>query len=161
MGFYQRTLRRLGRSATFARIGRTFAPPIDLVLHRATNGRVSLAGSTLPTLILGHRGAKSNKEYRTPLAYFAHGEEVVIVASNWGGPKHPAWSYNLTANPAVTVHVGGRQLSVIARQLSVEEIAEIWPQIVKAWPGYDDYRERSGREIRLFALKKATDVAKP
>ena len=59
-------------------------------------------------LLLDHVGAKSGTERTSPLLYVRDGEDLVIVASKGGFPKHPAWFHNLRANPDTTVQVGSR-----------------------------------------------------
>src|SRR5947209_20244971 len=78
------------------------ANPIDKRLLPATNGRLSLSIGQ-PVLCLEHIGAKSGQVRRTPLLYFADGDDLVVVASATGRPKHPGWYHNLRANPSVKV----------------------------------------------------------
>ena len=33
------------------------------------------------------------------LTYFHDGSDPILIASNYGGAKHPQWYYNLKANP--------------------------------------------------------------
>src|SRR4051794_685487 len=76
-------------------------------VYKATGGRIGhrFPGSP-PMLLLDHRGAKSGQERTSPLVYFEDGDDLVIVASKGGYPKHPAWFHNLKANPDTTVQVG-------------------------------------------------------
>jgi deazaflavin-dependent oxidoreductase (nitroreductase family) len=105
--------------------------------------------------LLDHVGAKSGKERTTPLLYFRDGDDVVLVASKGGYPKHPAWFHNLTANPETTVQVGGERIPVRARVASAEERKRLWPKAEKAWPGFRTYQARSqGREIPLVVLER-------
>jgi deazaflavin-dependent oxidoreductase (nitroreductase family) len=57
-------------------------------------------------LLLDHVGAKSGTQRTTPLVYVEDGRDVVVVASNGGDPKHPAWYHNLLAHPETTVQIG-------------------------------------------------------
>lgn len=85
------------------------APRIDATLGRASGGRLtSLPG--IPMLLLTHRGAKSGRTYVTPLLYFTDGPEqqVVVIASNYGRARHPAWLANVRANPEVRLQARGR-----------------------------------------------------
>ena len=69
---------------------------IQVKIFKATNGRI---GGTwrvgagfrepVPTLLLEHRGRKSGRLFTTPLLYLRSGDEIVIVASQGGLPKHP------------------------------------------------------------------------
>jgi deazaflavin-dependent oxidoreductase (nitroreductase family) len=105
-------------------------------------------------LLLDHKGAKSGTRRTSPLLYFRDGEDLVIVASKGGFPKHPAWYHNLKANPDTTVQVASHRLPVRARTASPEERERLWPLAVKAYHGYEDYAVRSkGREIPLVVLE--------
>jgi F420H(2)-dependent quinone reductase len=106
-----------------------------------------------PTLLLDHVGAKSGTKRTTPLTYARDGEDYVIVASKGGHPKHPAWFHNLRAHPDVTVQVGTSRRPVRARVANPEERERLWPVVVKAWPGYEGYQRRTGREIPLVILE--------
>lgn len=44
-------------------------------------------------------GAKSGLRRENQLTYFHDGPDPILIASNYGGPKHPQWYYNLKANP--------------------------------------------------------------
>ena len=105
-----------------------------------------------PMLLLDHVGAKSGKKRTTPLVYLDDGDEVVIVASKGGSPRHPAWFHNLRANPEVAAQVGSRRVPVRARVASAEERSRLWPRIVKLYRGYELYQSRTKREIPLVIL---------
>jgi deazaflavin-dependent oxidoreductase (nitroreductase family) len=105
-------------------------------------------------LLLDHVGAKSGTTRTCPLLYIGDGENVVIIASKGGYPKHPAWYHNLTANPDTEVQVGRERRAVHARLATEEERERLWPQAVRVWSGYADYQARSkGREIPMVVLE--------
>jgi deazaflavin-dependent oxidoreductase (nitroreductase family) len=105
-------------------------------------------------LLLDHVGAKSGVRRTSPLLYVRDGEDLVIVASKGGFPRHPAWYHNLVANPDTTVQVGSEHLPVHARVAKPEERDRLWKMAVDAYGGYRDYAARSkGREIPLVVLE--------
>ena len=105
-------------------------------------------------LLLDHVGAKSGTKRTSPLLYFTDGDDVVIIASKGGYPKHPAWYHNLMANPDTEIRVGGEQRRVHARVATPEERERLWPEAVRHYRGYEDYAARSkGREIPLVVLE--------
>ena len=107
-----------------------------------------------PMLLLDHVGAKSGVKRTSPLLYVKDGEDLVIVASKGGFPKHPAWFHNLKTNPDTTVQVGSHVLPVHARVATPEERERLWKMAVEAYHGYEDYAVRSkGREIPLVVLE--------
>jgi deazaflavin-dependent oxidoreductase (nitroreductase family) len=124
------------------------------ILYRATGGLIGhrFPGGP-PMLLLDHVGAKSRKKRTTPLAYLADGEDLVIVASKGGHPRHPAWFHNLRANPAATIQVGSERRAIEARVATPEERGRLWPRVVQAYSGYAGYQDRTEREIPLVILE--------
>jgi F420H(2)-dependent quinone reductase len=125
-------------------------------IYRATGGRIGHTLPGLPTmLLLDHVGARSGVRRTAPLLYFRDGDDLVIVASKGGYPKHPAWFHNLKANPETTVQVGTERRPVRARVATDEERERLWPAAVASYAGYRDYQERSrGRTIPLVILER-------
>jgi F420H(2)-dependent quinone reductase len=124
------------------------------VIYRATNGLIGHRIPGLaPMLLLDHVGARSGIKRTIPLLYIEDGENLVIVASKGGYPKHPAWFHNVRANPDTTIQVGSDRRAVHARVADAEERARLWPQVVGAYRGYAEYQERTDREIPLVVLE--------
>jgi deazaflavin-dependent oxidoreductase (nitroreductase family) len=109
----------------------------------------------MPTmLLLDHVGARSGIRRTTPLLYVADGEDLVVVASKGGYPKHPAWFHNLRAHPETSVQVGREKRDVRARVATDAERPRLWKQAVASYKGYEDYQERSkGRTIPIVVLE--------
>jgi deazaflavin-dependent oxidoreductase (nitroreductase family) len=116
-----------------------------------------LVGSRIPggppMLLLDHVGAKSGKKRTTPLVYLRDDENLVIVASKGGSPRHPAWFHNLRANPDTTVQVGPRRIPVRTSVATANERSRLWPKVTKLYRGYDQYQRRTSRQIPLVILK--------
>jgi deazaflavin-dependent oxidoreductase (nitroreductase family) len=129
------------------------------IVYRATGGHVGhrFPGAP-PSLLLDHVGAKSGTKRTTPLTYLADGDDLVLVASKGGNPRHPAWFHNLRANPDVTVQVGSRRLPVRARVATPEERTRLWPKVVDMYGGYAGYQRRTKREIPLIILEPRDGV---
>ncbi|MFB9903927.1 nitroreductase family deazaflavin-dependent oxidoreductase [Allokutzneria oryzae] len=145
--------RRLGRKKWFSDLGRAFVP-VDLAVQRRTKGRISLLALLgLPSMLLTTVGRKSGQPRPVPLLYVPHPRGFIVTASNWGGPKHPAWSSNLIANPEVDALVRAKTVRVRAELADGELREELWGMITRHWPAYDTYAERAGeRRIRVFLL---------
>jgi deazaflavin-dependent oxidoreductase (nitroreductase family) len=124
------------------------------MVYRASHGLIGhrFPGSP-PMLLLDHVGAKSATRRTSPLVYAEDGENLVLVASKGGFPKHPGWYHNLIANPDTTVQVGSRRLNVRARVADPQERERLWPMVVKVYGGYEDYQRRTEREIPLVILE--------
>ena len=125
---------------------------IDPYLMRASGGRLKTT-VIAPTVLLTHTGAKSGKKRTTPLVYMRDGDNVVIVASKGGYPKHPAWYHNLRANPDTTIQVGSKRWPVRARVAEPTERARLWPRVLETYSGYGDYQRRTERKIPLVILE--------
>ena len=129
---------------------------LHTLAYRATGGRIGhrLPGMPGQMLLLEHVGAKSGAKRTSPLIYIPDGDNLVIVASKGGFPKHPGWFHNLKANPDTAVQVGAEVRPVHARVATPEERKRLWPKVVKTYGGYADYQARSrGREIPLVILE--------
>jgi F420H(2)-dependent quinone reductase len=124
-------------------------------VYRATRGLVGhrFPGAP-PMLLLDHVGAKSGTRRTAPLAYLEDGDDVVLVASKGGHPRHPAWFHNLRANSETTVQVGSERRSVRARVAKAEERARLWPRVVELYRPYAEYQARTPREIPLVILER-------
>jgi deazaflavin-dependent oxidoreductase (nitroreductase family) len=124
-------------------------------LLRLTKGRIARLWRR-QVLVLTTRGRRSGKDRTVPLQYFPDGDALIVVAANSGLPSPPGWYFNLTVDPWAKVEVGGRILAVRAQELSADEAAAFWPQILRAAPDYARYLRRTSRPIPLFRLMPAT-----
>ena len=127
------------------------ASPVDRFLIPASNGRLS-TGLGQPVLVMEVVGAKSGKKRRTPLLYMRDGDNIVLVASYGGHERHPAWSYNLRANPRVRLFVRNGSGWYTARRAEGEERQRLWKDLVEFYPGYGKYETYTDREIQVFVL---------
>ena len=122
-------------------------------LYRASGGRVGARAGRLTFLLLEHTGRRSGRHYLAPLLYVEDGERLVVVGSNAGDDRDPAWWQNLKARPEASVQVGTRRLAVRARAAVGEERARIWRRLLEGWPQYARYQERTAREIPIVLLE--------
>jgi deazaflavin-dependent oxidoreductase (nitroreductase family) len=104
-------------------------------------------------LLVDHVGAKSGTMRTSPLVYARDAENVILVASKGGYPRHPAWFHNLMAHPDTTIQIGSSRTQVHARVADAEERKRLWPKVVDVYGGYEDYQQRTGREIPLVVLE--------
>lgn len=156
MNPYAGSVRALGRTRAFAWLFSRVLPPIDARFARRRRSLTSL-GTDFPLCYLTTTGRRTGEARTVPLLYVADGERVVLIASNWGQPNHPAWALNLDANHEARVSVDGVQRSYRARRATSDEESRYWREAVAFWPGYDDYRDRAPREIRVFVLDPAAE----
>ncbi len=122
----------------------------NVFLYRLSGGRMfnTLAGS--PICLVTMTGRKSGRTITMPLMYTPHGEDVLIVASLGGAPKHPVWYHNLVANPDVTIEQGNQTRMMRVRQASADEKAALWPALVASYPPFADYQAKTERDIPVM-----------
>jgi deazaflavin-dependent oxidoreductase (nitroreductase family) len=106
-------------------------------------------------LILTTTGRHSGKLRSTPLIYQRSGDDYLVVASKGGADEPPAWYLNLQANPAVQVQVLGDRFAAHARTAQASEKPALWRTMTAAWPAYDEYQEKTGREIPVVVLERS------
>jgi deazaflavin-dependent oxidoreductase (nitroreductase family) len=107
----------------------------------------------IPMLLLTHTGAKTGRERVTPLVYFTDGDDVVVMASNYGRERHPAWLRNVEANPEVRLQARGRTGHYRARIVQGEERDRLFglaKQLTRAYAGYE--QRASERTIQVVCL---------
>lgn len=134
-------------------IAKTFAAKVDPALYKLSRGRFTSTGPlTIPQLTLITVGRKSGKERIVQLGYTEDGNDVLVVASNFGGESHPAWSHNLDANPEARIRLGAQDKDVIAKRLTDSEKAILWPKIEQTIPQMKSYVKRTDRNIKVYRL---------
>jgi deazaflavin-dependent oxidoreductase (nitroreductase family) len=106
-------------------------------------------------LLLTTRGRKTGELRRTALVYGRDGDRYVLVASNRGADRHPAWYLNLLADPHVTVQVGTETFTARARPATAAARPPLWRLMVSAMPEYARYQEQTTREIPVVLLERA------
>src|SRR3954451_16521336 len=128
-------------------------PAIDRPLLRVSRGRLS-TGLGQTYVLLHARGAKSGLERTTPLLGTKFGDTILLVASKAGAPQHPAWFYNVRANPDVAVTVDGERRAMRARVAGREERDRLWAVVCDHYSGYAAYQARThGRVIPVVVLE--------
>ena len=154
---YERVLETFARTGAGTWYLKRIAPRIDPPLLRLTGGRVSSVYPT-PVMLLTTTGAKSGLPRTLPLLYVTDGEQVILMASNYGKTSHPAWFRNLTANPKVEVLAGKRSGPYAASEITdAGERARAWELALDQYAGYADYEVRAGdRTIPLVRLERIT-----
>ncbi len=152
MNPYAGTVRALGRTRLFGLVLGSTLRRLDL-LFRTRKRSVTSFATDFPLCYLTVRGRRSGEDRTVPLLYVADGDRVVLIGSNWGKRQHPAWALNLDAAPEATVTVAGAGRRMHTRRATPEERERYWRRAVEIWPGYDGYRGRTSREIRIFVLE--------
>jgi deazaflavin-dependent oxidoreductase (nitroreductase family) len=123
--------------------------------YRATDGDEGHDWQGTHTLLLTTTGRRSGEQRTTPLIYGTHGDDHMVVASKGGADEPPAWYLNLEAQPEVEVQVKGDRFRARARTATAEEKPELWRIMVSEWPAYDEYQQKTSRDIPVVVLERA------
>jgi deazaflavin-dependent oxidoreductase (nitroreductase family) len=126
---------------------------VHTALYRWTGGRIGAKVPGFPVLLLTTTGRKSGTPRTAPLTYVPDGDACVVVASNAGEPRHPAWWLNLTANPRARIQRGSEVVDVVAREADGPERERLYAEFVRREPGYATYAQRTTRRIPVVILQ--------
>ena len=156
MGVYERTLEKFARMPLGDWYLKRIAPRVDPPLLRLTGGRVSSV-YPVPIMLLTTTGAKTGQPRTLPLLYVTDGEDLILIASNYGKTSHPAWYRNLVANARAEVLAGAKSGTYVASEITdAAERDRAWDLALDMYAGYGDYEGRAGdRRIPLIRLKRA------
>jgi len=146
----QRLLKTVGESPFWRATGR-----VHTWLYKTTGGRVGPSAGSIKNLLLTTTGRRTGQPRTCPLTYMADGDRYVLVASNGGSDKPPAWWFNLRKTPRATVQVGADTFAVIAADADREERARLWPMLKTYNPFYAQYEQITERTIPVVILKRA------
>jgi deazaflavin-dependent oxidoreductase (nitroreductase family) len=156
-GAFHSAYTRFMRTKAGRWVGINVASRVDPALLKLTRGYVGM-GLMLPSVNLTTTGAKSGQPRTTTVLYFSDGDDVILVPSSFGRVKHPAWYYNLKANPEATLETRGRSGRYIATEVDdAAERARLFSLVDRIYAGYADYRVRAaetGRVIPIMRLKQ-------
>lgn len=126
---------------------------LNTFLIRISNGQIGSTLGTQTILLLHTVGRKSGKQYETPIAYFYHEGQYLIVASNWGKDKQADWFLNLKENPRTTIGVKGKKIPVEAREAQGEEYDRLWKFATEKHPPYLTYQSMTTRHIPIMVFR--------
>jgi len=131
------------------------ASRLDPLIFKATNGRLTSMGPpAMPMLTMTAVGRRSGQPRSVHLACLEREGDYLVVASAMGQERHPAWRYNIEANPQVEVQVRGEHFAARAQVLSDPEKQAVWGDVREAIPQMNVYETRTDRNIRVFRLSR-------
>ena len=123
--------------------------------YRETDGEEGHDWQGTAVLILTTQGRRSGEPRPTPLIYQPYGDDYLIVASKGGADEPPAWYLNLEADPEVDVQIRGDRFKARARTAGSEEKPDMWRTMTATWPAYDEYQQKTDREIPVVVLERS------
>jgi deazaflavin-dependent oxidoreductase (nitroreductase family) len=121
-------------------------------LLKISKGRLGNSFLGVPVLLLNTTGRKSGQQRTQPLYFMESNHQLVLVASNAGTAKDPAWLLNIQAQPNVSVDMHGRTRKMEAHVASAEEKAEVWPRLTTMFSKWQMMEDRSKRSFKVVIL---------
>ena len=129
--------------------------PLDRWVLERTDARYTVLGPIgAPVILLTTTGRKSGRPRTQPLLCVHDGAVLYVIGSNFGGARHPAWTANLLADPTATVSIAGERIPVTAGRVEGTAAEAIFRRFVDITGAYAAYRDRTDRELRIFALTR-------
>ena len=125
---------------------------LNRLLIRISNGRIGSKLGSQTILLLHTIGRKSGKQYETPIAYFYHEGQYLIVASNWGKDKQADWFLNLKEKPRTTIEVRGKTIPVEAHEALGDEYDRLWKFATERHSPYLNYQSMTARQIPIMVF---------
>jgi deazaflavin-dependent oxidoreductase (nitroreductase family) len=115
-------------------------------LYERTDGRIGHRTIGVPSLLLRSTGRRSGATRTNALVYARDGEDYLVVASNGGADRPPAWLHNIGADPQVEIQVGRRRRGATARIVGPDD------------PGYEHLWKlvNENNKHRFAAYQRAT-----
>lgn len=146
-----RTIAKISNS--LGATGLRWTGKLNIPLYRLSGGRIGGKIGRAPVLLLTTTGRKSGQPRTAPVVYLADGDNVVVINTNAGNAKVPAWSLNLKADPKAEVEVGRKRYPVHARVAEGEERERLWREHNEQYAGFDDYQEKLDRTASVIVLE--------
>ncbi|MDZ4718021.1 MAG: nitroreductase family deazaflavin-dependent oxidoreductase [Roseiflexaceae bacterium] len=125
---------------------------VHTFLYRQTNGAFGGKMGPNKILLLTTIGRRTGKQHTWPLVFFQDNKQIMVVASNGGADRHPAWFLNLQQHPRATIQIGGTQTKVRAQAASGAERDQLWRVIISQGPQFANYQTNTKREIPVVVL---------
>lgn len=122
-------------------------------LYEATDGEQGGDLRGMPVIVLTTVGARTGKLRKTALMRVEHEGVYAVVASLGGAPKHPVWYFNMLAQPHVELQDRAVKRDYRAREVTADERALWWARAVAAYPPYEEYQQKTDRQIPVLVLE--------
>lgn len=128
---------------------------VEPAMLRASGGRLQFGGG--PRVNLTVTGRKSGEARTTALGYFTVGDEVILMASNFGGQNLPAWYLNLVAAGECELQWRGGSGAYNAREAEEPERTELYELANQLFSVYGKYAAKTDgiRKIPVMVLTPA------
>jgi deazaflavin-dependent oxidoreductase (nitroreductase family) len=138
--------------------GLRWAGKLNTPLYRLSGGRLGGMVGRAPVLLLTTTGRKSGQPRTCPVVYLEDEGRFVVINTNAGNAKTPAWSLNLKADPEAEVEIRKGKHRVRARIAEGEERADLWRKHMAQYSAWEEYAAKLHREIAVFVLDPVSDA---
>ena len=158
----QRLVRRSAATRPMARLYGRVQQPLDRSVYRWTGGRATVSSwlSGIEVSMLTTTGAKTGRPRTLPVLALTDGQDVILIASNFGRPRNPSWYHNLRADPHATVVTGGVRRALVAREIEGADRARCYARAEELFPPFTRYPGWAGRrEIPVLRLQPCASGA--
>jgi deazaflavin-dependent oxidoreductase (nitroreductase family) len=132
---------------------------IHRFLYRLTGGLIGHRTPLGPMLLLTTIGRRSGEARTSPLLYMPLHGDYVVVGSNGGRARPPAWVLNLESTPDVKVQVGRDRLAARAHVVTDVERSAMWPRLAEHYKGWSHYQTITERDLAVVLLTPVVEDA--
>ena len=126
--------------------------------YRLTGGVLGASMMGRPILLLTTTGRKTGVQRTTPLMYLEDEENLIVIASNGGNPRHPNWWLNLQKNLQAEVQLRNEKRRVRAEEATGEQRERLWRAVVEMYSGYEGYQKSTERQIPVVILRPEAEA---
>jgi deazaflavin-dependent oxidoreductase (nitroreductase family) len=132
--------------------GVRFSGRLQAWLYKISKGRIGGRFGRGPVLVLTTTGRKTGRPRQTTVLYEKDGHVFIVVGSNTGSERPPAWALNLVAQPEAESLVRGKRIPVRATEAPDTERERLRQMMDRRYRGFEAYRARTKRELKIFVL---------
>jgi deazaflavin-dependent oxidoreductase (nitroreductase family) len=158
----RRLVRRSAGTRPMAKLYGLIQQPLDRIVYRLTGGRATLSSwlSGIEISMLTTTGARTGRPRTLPVLALPDGEEVILIASNFGRTHHPSWYHNLRADPHATIATAGVTHDFVARELNGADRERSYARAEEIFPPFTQYPRWAGqRRIPVLKLQATAQSA--
>jgi deazaflavin-dependent oxidoreductase (nitroreductase family) len=125
---------------------------LNILIYRASGGRVMGKVRGVPVLLLTVAGRRTGAEHTTPVSYIEDGGRFIVTGSAGGTPSDPQWFRNLRRADRAVIEVGRRRIDVTVAIAGPDEHGVLWEQLLARAPFFANYQAKVERQIPMAIL---------
>lgn len=135
-------------------VGR-FGSFLHSLLYKASGGRLGGRWFGAPVMALETVGRKTGRRRSTAVLCLRDGDAFVVVPSNAGMSRVPAWWLNLQAAGEGVAVVRGERIRVRPRVAEGSERERLWGAFVRMYPQAEEYTRFTDRAFPVVVLERS------